>query len=446
VVSVSGPLPRRDESGVVAILVAVLALVLFGMAAIVVDLGRVRTVRMEMQSVADASALAGANALYVNGSVDLNRASTAVKRYAQDNYGIAFSAWDTTTCTDANALAIKATGTTCISFDSITAPTEVRVLVPQQNVSTPIGTLFGTSNVAVNAQAYAKITPGSSGSCGLCVLGLGNHDVQNGNITVTNGSVGMNGTVSAQNNGGISVTGGGTLAVQGGQSGNKGTFSPAITTGLTQSDPLANMSMPTLPAGFANKANVNPCTSAGGPGWYSSFSAASSCTLSPGLYVISGSTKLAGQHDILGTGVTLYFVCGTYPTPVACTSANQWDFDMNSQNTFLNITAPTTANAVNGAIPGLAIVADRSWAGTFSFQGGGGGGTTTGAMYLKKGTLSYGGNTQALALNSLVIVDDVAMNGNPAFFGVNYVADQNVKLDPTGLHLCFKVNTTTACN
>jgi hypothetical protein len=71
--------------------------------------------------------------------------------------------------------------------------------------------------------------------------------------------------------------------------------------------------------------------------------------------VISGKTKGAGQHDIWGTGVTLYFVCGTYPTPVPCTSTNSWSFDLNSQNTYLNITAATTA-PVNGAVP-----ISRSW-------------------------------------------------------------------------------------
>jgi Putative Flp pilus-assembly TadE/G-like len=440
----SGRSPKRDETGAVAVMVALLSIVLFGMAAIVVDLGHARAVRLEMQSVADASALAAANRLYLTGTADTTAAATAAKQYALDNYKIPLADWNTGQCTDPSPLPALAPGTNCISFNSPVTPTEVRVFVPSQRVDTPLSGPMGRSSLNLTASANARITPGASGSCGLCVLGTSTHDVQNGNIAVANGNVAMNGAVTAGPNGGIAVTAG-SLAVQNGRSGNKGTFSPAITTGITVTDPLASMPMPAIPASFANKAATNPCSAGGGPGWYSTFGSASSCTLQPGLYVISGNTKLAGQHDIRGTGVTLYFVCGTYPTPVPCTSANSWDFDLNSQNTFLNITAATTA-PVNGAVPNLAIVADRGWTGTLSFQGGGGGGTTTGTMYLASGVLAYGGNTQAQALRSMVIVKDLAMNGNPANFSINFSPSQNVTLNPSGLHLCYHATGAPTCN
>ena len=99
-----------------------------------------------------------------------------------------------------------------------------------------------------------------------------------------------------------------------------------------------------------------------------------------------------------------------------------------------------------GAVPNLAIVADRGWTGTLSFQGGGGGGTTTGTMYLASGVLSYGGNTQAQALRSMVIVKDLAMNGNPANFSINFSPSQNVTLAPSGLHLCYHAPNAVTCN
>ncbi|MGZ8757864.1 MAG: pilus assembly protein TadG-related protein, partial [Aeromicrobium sp.] len=49
---------RRDEQGAVAILVAVMTVMLFGIAALVVDLGQARVVRGEAQAASDASALA----------------------------------------------------------------------------------------------------------------------------------------------------------------------------------------------------------------------------------------------------------------------------------------------------------------------------------------------------------------------------------------------------
>jgi len=179
-----------------------------------------------------------------------------------DNYKIPLSAWNTGSCLDPSPLGSFAAGTKCISFNSSTTPSEVRVFLPSHNVKTPISGLFGSKSINLNAGSNARITPGASGSCGLCVLGTSNHNVQNGNIAVTNGNVGMNGTVSAQNNGGIVVTGG-TLAVQNGKSGNKGTFTPTIVTGQTVVDPLANMPMPST-TGLANKSTQDPC--AGGLG------------------------------------------------------------------------------------------------------------------------------------------------------------------------------------
>src|SRR5262245_13514063 len=127
----------RTESGAVAILVAVLSMALFAMAALVVDLGHARAVRAEMQSVADSSALAAANRLYLTGlTADTAAAVTAAQDYAASNYNIPAAAW--TGCTDSQALAVPAPGTNCISFDSATAPTEVRVNVPPRTVATPI--------------------------------------------------------------------------------------------------------------------------------------------------------------------------------------------------------------------------------------------------------------------------------------------------------------------
>ena len=57
-------LAARDEQGAIAILVAMTSVVLFIIAAMVVDLGLARDTRRQSQNAADASALAAANALY----------------------------------------------------------------------------------------------------------------------------------------------------------------------------------------------------------------------------------------------------------------------------------------------------------------------------------------------------------------------------------------------
>lgn len=431
---------RRSERGVIAVLVAILTSVLFLSAALVVDMGHARDVKRQVENTADASALAAGNTLWLNPATPaFTNAVTAAKTYATQNLPTETLNW--TTCTDSAKLSYVPAGSTpCVSFDSSTQPTEVRVKLPDAHVQASLARLVGVSQTTLTASSDIRLTPGGMGECGLCVIGSGSHTIQNGNIAA-NVNVAMNGTVAGQPNGGITVTGG-TLSVAGGNTTGKGTFTPTITTGKTITDPLASMTMPTW-SSVSNKGSVNPCT--GGPGRYPNFDKASSCTLSPGLYVVTGATKLSGQHDIRGTGVTLYFTCGTSAAPVACTSATSWNFDMNSQNTFLNLTAPTTS-PVNGAMAGMAIVADRAWTGTLSFQGGGGGGTTTGSIYLKAGKLGYGGNTQAKSLDSLIVVGDLDMNGNPAYFGVTYTAAANVKVSATGLHLCYKATSSSPCN
>ena len=77
--------PARTESGAVAILVAFFALVVFGLAALVVDLGAARDARRMSQNASDASALAAANAVYNTGSNTSHVAAAvaAAKSYAE---------------------------------------------------------------------------------------------------------------------------------------------------------------------------------------------------------------------------------------------------------------------------------------------------------------------------------------------------------------------------
>jgi len=117
---------RRDERGAVVLMVAVMTTALFGVAALVVDLGAARVMRTEAQAASDASALAAGNALYLSGrrTADVAGAITSAMSFAEKNYGVAAGDW--TACQDAGALAHPAPGTECISFDDDTEPTVAR--------------------------------------------------------------------------------------------------------------------------------------------------------------------------------------------------------------------------------------------------------------------------------------------------------------------------------
>src|SRR5436190_14128659 len=88
-----------SDRGAVAVMTAILAVTLFVLAALVVDLGIARDSRRQAQNTADAAALAAANALYGTTAPKLNKpgnfvaAVQAAKDYAAENYGITNSEW-----------------------------------------------------------------------------------------------------------------------------------------------------------------------------------------------------------------------------------------------------------------------------------------------------------------------------------------------------------------
>ena len=92
-----------DESGAVLILVAVMMVVLLGAAALVIDIAAVRTLRINQQSISDASAAAGA---LTAGETGIPRDVCEVtKSYVEINAdqiaalnGIDCSAWSAASC------------------------------------------------------------------------------------------------------------------------------------------------------------------------------------------------------------------------------------------------------------------------------------------------------------------------------------------------------------
>jgi hypothetical protein len=163
---------RRDDDGVVAILVALLSVVLFGFGALVIDIGHAQVVRSQGQSTVDAASLAGVRVL-ANGGTTLD-VVTAVKSYVQANMGITDTDWEG--CKDPAALGPQIdtdVGTdTCIS--SSTSPTpqitsfQVRVKLPIQHVPATFGGLFGVSSIGISPVAQALSGQPLPPECGPC--------------------------------------------------------------------------------------------------------------------------------------------------------------------------------------------------------------------------------------------------------------------------------------
>lgn len=311
---------RHRDEGAIAILVAVLATVLFGFGALVVDLGMARTIRQQAQDSADAAALAGADALYeVSSSPNYRRALQAVRRSARANFGVFIGAGCRATVEDAAGVVWdggRRSSTTCIQFGRVSgeASTQVFVAMPPRHVDAAFGGLFGYSGIDVRGQAVAGTITTSIALCGLCVFD----------------------TVTAQSGARILVHGGGSFSAVDGQladepgivtvtDGGKITFDPPTpsptspTPPITSSaynpgpaiapwamvDPLLNR--PT-PGTGSDTFPVTPCTDATkrlSPGTYDGLDITGDCVLRRGVFVVTGPINVAPGASLTGTGATL---------------------------------------------------------------------------------------------------------------------------------------------
>jgi hypothetical protein len=158
-----------DDRGAIAVLVAVFALVMFGLAAIVVDLGMLRVTKADIHAAADAASLAGAAALYDEPSSTPQRAAAvaAVKDSAEHN-GTARSEWDSCTAV-VNGPWVASSSTSCIMFDSASSPRRVRVIFPARRVNAAFGGLLGYSGTDITAESVAQARDRNMQDCSLCI-------------------------------------------------------------------------------------------------------------------------------------------------------------------------------------------------------------------------------------------------------------------------------------
>lgn len=416
----------RDERGAVLVLVAILAIVLFIVSALVVDLGMGRAERRTVQATADASALAGGNVLFAANPTtpDYNAARDAVKSYATQNLGLSNADW--ASCSDSTPLPISS-GTPCISFEVTASRARVRVVIPTRTVGTSFARVIGVNELAVSATARATIERDSSSDCGLCVLGSGStHDIQNGDVTVTGADIHFNGNVNASANGLVATNG--EITVEGTATGPSSSYQPAPATGVSAiADPLEDYYERPDMTGLT--AGSDPCTS--GPGIYGDLTVnGGTCNLSPGLYVITGLWKMGGSGGtIAGTGVTLFFACGTTSSVTACAQGGEDGGTIDTGgNGVLSITAPTT-----GTYKGMALWFDRNNTEEAHLHGNGLG-AFSGTIYGQSIELRMSGNGCSNT-NALIIVKDLGFDGNPSCLTSTYVQGANVQLPPNNLHL-----------
>jgi hypothetical protein len=419
--------------------------VCMGFLALVIDLGNARQFRRQAQAGADAAALAGAHEL-TTPSWTWGSVTTQVQTYAANNFGTPSAGWNG--CADPQALPytpdVTNTGT-CISSDSSSNPSKIRVRLPPKAVRTAFAGAIGVSATSVSAAATGAVVT-STAPCVLCVFsptaspalsGSGN-----GKFNISGGGIVVNSTASVA----ASLTGhalaaatgiGGPAAPAGFQTSGGASYSPAPINQPAVANPLAGLPQcpgagtpsPCPTASFPNvSVNGSGATQTLSPGIYGSISTTSggSLGMNPGTYIITSSFSISGNGSLQAAGVTLYFACSAYPTPC---SAGQSGASLSlSGNGSMNLSPPTS-----GPFQGLAVFFDTNNTASSSITGNGGT-VLTGTVYMKSAPLTITGNGSVSSLNSVVLADKVTVSGNGDLsLSYNAAANQNAPIRAVGL-------------
>ncbi len=279
--------------GTVASVVALLTPVIVGVSALTLDGGLMYLQRRQAQSIADASALAGAYTYYNTSNYALAQ-SAAIAMAGQN--GVTITAAQVTS---------PQTGYVSVSVTTTQARTFSALWGAGTMSTTASTTARGTSSTQPYSTAGVLVLdPSSSGSMAVCG---GAHVTCGAPIQVnSSSSTAVQVSNGAQLDSSVDVVGGYTVA-------NGSHVDGTITTGVASvGDPLSSLPTPSVPA-----ATTTPMSNYQGwgsfqmqPGYYSggvSLGNGGTFTMAPGLYYISGGDFNVGNGATLtGNGVTIF--------------------------------------------------------------------------------------------------------------------------------------------
>jgi hypothetical protein len=145
---------RRDESGAILVITAMVLVVLLGVSALALDIGAAHVQERKIQNGADASALAAAQDLpATSGSAQLATAVADAQNVAAQNLPKSTLAWPG--CLDAKHLVNVSGASQCISFGPGFG--SIRVRIPRQTFPTLFGGVLGFKTLSTSESAVAKV-------------------------------------------------------------------------------------------------------------------------------------------------------------------------------------------------------------------------------------------------------------------------------------------------
>ncbi len=404
--------PYRDESGQMLVVVVLSIGLLLSFMALSFDVGQFLYVRRQLQTAADAAALAGSLEIQTCGSTHNCTAMQTAATSAMSEDGLANPTLIAQCASNSGTglTLILNNGPCSLGSDPNKGNTQYVEAVVSMSYPTLLARLMGIGSVKLTARAEAG--GGNPPSC-LDVMDAtaGSALTVNGGGSITSScgvAVNSKATPALMLNGNItasSINVVGTVTANGGS-----TASPSPVTGVTAiADPFASLPAPTNPgcgtstsspySGSQNNISVGG-TVVFKPGTYCggiNLNSGATATFNAGTYIFTGAVNANSSTSITGNGVTFYFTSGS--------------LTMNS-GSHANLVAPTT-----GTYAGVLAFQPASDTSSLIINGD----STSvwqGAIYLPKAQLTINGGAN-LAAYTILDVDTLMVNS--AFtLGSNY--------------------------
>lgn len=337
---------RGNERGSITLLTALCLPMLLGALAIAIDIGYLYITQRQLQTLADAAAMAGALEASSCSTANCGVIQTAAtSAFTEDGRPAPTVFLQCATASGTGVLLTINNGPCALGASD---PNHLDANYVEAVVTEQVPTYFAGFRGFHTVQISARAEAGKSSPPGPClnILGTSGQTVTlNSGASITDGTgstcafnVNSSGTPAVMEDSGATVDVG-SYTVHGTVTDNGGSYTPAPTTGTaTKPDPIAaeitagTITTPTQPAVSSTCCNPVSGATTLQPGYYSSglnFNGSGyTVTLNPGVYYFGGSMVVGGVN-LTGSNVTIYFANGS--------------LTMNSAST-MTLSAPSTGS------------------------------------------------------------------------------------------------------
>ncbi len=402
-----------DRRGAIGAWVALMLVMLLGMAALAIDMGYLWVLRHRLQATADAAALAGVSQLTSTPDAAVVKAEAVA--YAQKNMppgghgtvladpDVVLGHWDG----DTRTFTTNATGTTAPAGE-VTNAVKITTRRAQAN-GNPVGLFLARALGVYEMDVVTEAIAQGRGPPGYCVLalepekpaitvsgsatftfdcGIGDHSTHPDKALVTSGSV--------------QITADSVCVAGGTSSSGSSSVSPVPEPGCTPPpDPLSGLPPPSYSGcdytnyshSSSQNVTLSPGVYCGGMNFPGS-SANTVATFEPGIYILDGDGLIVsgGGHTLNGTGVMFY--------NTSSTGSDFKSIQFSSFNT-MNFSAPTS-----GTYAGILFFQDRTIS-TASNKPNKFAGTPDtyfrGTLYFPSGDVVYTGTSGTVAQETMLL-------------------------------------------